>query len=196
MSFFAALATIFMAHANILDLKATALIVVDIQESFRNAISDFGQIASRAATVVRGFQILNVPVIVTEQYPKGLGHTAPEILAVLPDNFQVYEKTAFSSCGADAIVSRLEKSGVEQVVLCGLETHVCVSQTAHDLMMHGFQVHLLTDCVCSRSESDKAAGLAKMQMSGVVPSSIEMALFELMRDATNANFREIQALIK
>ena len=90
-----------MSHPKILDAKTAALVVVDIQEGFRNAIPDFALIASRAAVAVRGFQILNVPVIVTEQYPKGLGHTAEEIQLVLPDGFEVFEKTAFSSCGAE-----------------------------------------------------------------------------------------------
>ena len=185
-----------MPHSKILDANTAALVVVDIQEGFRNAIPDFALIASRASTVVRGFQILNVQVIVTEQYPKGLGHTAEEIHLVLPDDFEVFEKTAFSSCGAEPFLAKLQEFGVKQVVLCGLETHVCVNQTAHDLLERGFDVHILTDCVCSRFEHDKTAGLAKMQMSGVVPSSIEMALFELMRDARHEQFKEIQALIK
>ena len=185
-----------MPHPNILDSKTTALIVVDIQEGFRNAIPDFAVVASRASTAVRGFQILDVPVIVTEQYPKGLGPTAEEIHFVLPDDFEVFEKTAFSSCGADLFVTKLEELGIKQVVLCGLETHVCVNQTAHDLQARGFQVQLLTDCVCSRFEHDKLAGLAKMKSSGVISSSIEMALFELMRDSKHEKFKEIQALIK
>lgn len=185
-----------MAHPKILDPKTAALVVVDIQEGFRNAIPDFALVASRASTAVRGFQILGVPVIVTEQYPKGLGPTAEEIHFVLPDDFEVFEKTAFSSCGAEPFVAKLEELGIEQVVLCGLETHVCVNQTAHDLLERGFQVHILMDSVCSRFEHDKLAGLAKMQSSGVVPSSIEMAFFELMRDAKNEHFKEIQALVK
>ena len=185
-----------MPHQNLLDSSKTALVVVDIQEGFRNAIPDFTVVASRASTAVRGFQILGVQVIVTEQYPKGLGHTAEEIQMVLPDDFKVFEKTAFSSCGAEPFVAKLEELGVKQVVLCGLETHVCVNQTAHDLLDRGFQVHLLTDCVCSRFEHDKLAGLAKMQSSGVISSSIEMAFFELMRDAKHEKFKEIQSLIK
>ncbi len=185
-----------MAHPKILDAKTSALLVLDIQEGFRNAIPEFGLIASRGATAVRGCQILGVPVFVTEQYPKGLGHTADEILSVLSDDAEVSEKTAFSSCGAEQFVAKLKASNVKQVVICGLETHVCVNQTAHDLLDRGFQVHLLTDCVCSRSEQNKAAGLAKMQSNGVVPSSIELALFELMRDAKHQSFKEIQALIK
>ncbi len=185
-----------MSHPNLLDSKQTALVVVDIQEAFRNAIPDFSVIASRASMAVRGFQILGVPVIVTEQYPKGLGPTAEEIHFVLPDGFEVFEKTAFSSCGAELFVAKLKELDTKQVVLCGLETHVCVNQTAHDLLDRGFQVHLLTDCVCSRFEHDKLAGLAKMQMSGVISSSIEIAFFELMRDAKHDKFKEIQALIK
>lgn len=185
-----------MSHPRLLDPKQTALVVVDIQEAFRNAIPDFAVIASRASTAVRGFQILGVPVIVTEQYPKGLGHTAEEIVLALPDNFEFFEKTAFSSCGAGLFVDKLHLIGVKQVVVCGIEAHVCVNQTAHDLLDGDFEVHLLTDCVASRFEHDKLAGFAKMQLSGVVPSSIEMALFELMRDARHEKFKEIQQLIK
>ena len=185
-----------MAHPKLLDSKTTALIVVDIQEAFRNAIPDFALLASRASIAVRGFQILGVPVLVTEQYPKGLGSTAEEIRRVLPDNSEVFGKTAFSSCGAEQFVAKLEELGIKQTVLCGLETHVCVNQTAHDLLDRGLDVHILIDCIFSRFEHDKVAGLAKMQTSGAVPSSIEMALFELMRDAKHAQFKEIQALIK
>ena len=185
-----------MPHPNLLDSKRSALIVIDVQEGFRNAIPDFDLVASRIAVAVRGFQILNVPVLVTEQYPKGLGATAVEIKEAFLDAFEPIEKTAFSSCGADGFVSKLEELGVEQAVLCGLETHVCVNQTAHDLLDRGFQVHLLTDCVCSRIEHHKKAGLAKMKLSGVIPSSIEMALFELMRDAKHEQFKAIQNLIK
>lgn len=185
-----------MSHPNLLESKKCALLVIDIQEGFRNAIPDFALVASRASMVVRGFQTLDVPVLVTEQYPKGLGRTAEEVLLVLPDDFKPIEKTAFSSCGAGAFVAQLKKLGVKQVVLGGLETHVCVSQTAHDLLAEGFQVHVLTDCVCSRFEHDKLAGLAKMAASGAISSSMEMALFELMRDAKHDKFKEIQALIK
>ena len=185
-----------MSHPNLLEPKHTALVAIDIQEAFRGVIPDFEIVALRAATAIRGFQILSVPVFVTEQYPKGLGRTAREILDTLPAEFEVFEKTAFSSCGAEVFVKRLEQSAIKQVVICGLETHVCVNQTAHDLLVRGYQVHLLTDVVCSRFEYNKAAGLAKMRAGGVIDSSIEMALFELMRDAKHENFKEIQRLIK
>jgi len=185
-----------MAHSRILDKDKTALVVIDIQEAFRDAIPDFATVSTQASTAVRGFQALGLPYFVTEQYPKGLGRTAEEILFVLPDDFEVYEKTAFSSCGAAGFADKLTSLGIEQVVLCGLETHICVNQTAHDLLDRGFQVHLLLDAVCSRFRVNKRAGLRKMVSSGVVESSVEMALFELMRDAKHEQFKEIQSLIK
>ena len=94
------------------------------------------------------------------------------------------------------ISRKLKSEKVRQVVLCGLETHICVNQTAHDLLANDLDVHLLTDCVSSRYGHDKQAGLAKMQESGVIPSSVEMALFELMRDAKHEKFKEIQNIVK
>ena len=185
-----------MPHPKILDLSKTVLVVIDVQEAFRTSIPEFAELATNISTAVRGCQILDVPVIVTEQYPKGLGRTAEEILLVLPDDFEPLVKTAFSTCGAGGFVGGLKAVGCEQVVLCGLETHVCVNQTAHDLIDQGFQVHLLTDAVVSRSESNKRAGLEKMYSSGVIASSVEMMFFELMRDAKHEQFREIQKLIK
>ena len=185
-----------MSHPNLLVNGQTTLVVIDVQEAFRNVIPEFATVASRISTAIRGCQVLGVPVLVTEQYPKGLGPTAEEINFVLPEDHVAFEKTAFSSCGADAFVAKLNGLGTKQVVICGLETHICVSQTAHDLLDRGYQVHILTDCVCSRFEYNKAAGLAKMRAAGVIPSSVEMALFELMRDSRNEHFREIQSLIK
>lgn len=183
-------------HPRILDKNKAALIVIDLQEAFRSVIGDFEKIARRTAIAVRGFEILGVPIVVTEQYPKGLGRTAAKVLKALPADTQIYEKTAFSSCGASSFLEKVEALNIEQAVLCGLETHVCVNQTAHDLLDHGLQVHLLTDAVCSRAKVNKRAGLRKMFSSGVVPSSTEMALFELMRDAQHEQFKEIQALIR
>lgn len=185
-----------MTHPSLLLNGQTALVVIDVQEAFRSVIPEFATVASRISTAVRGFQILGAPVLVTEQYPKGLGPTAEEIKFVFADDQEIFEKTAFSSCGAAPFVARLKALKMKQVVVSGLETHICVSQTTHDLLDRGFQVHVLTDCVCSRFEYNKAAGLAKMQQSGAIPSSVEMAVFELMRDSRHERFKEIQALIK
>ncbi|HTH51992.1 MAG TPA: hydrolase [Pyrinomonadaceae bacterium] len=185
-----------MPHPNLLRKDDTALVVIDVQEAFRNVIPEFATVASRISTVVRGMQVLDVPVLVTEQYPKGLGPTAEEITFVLPDDSAAFEKTAFSSCGAAAFIARLEELGTKQVLVCGLETHICVNQTVHDLIDRGLQVHVLVDCVCSRFEYNKSIGLKKMRAAGAIPSSVEMALFELMGDSRHEQFKEIQALIK
>jgi nicotinamidase-related amidase len=185
-----------MPHHSILDKDKTVLVVIDFQEAFRKSIPDFSLVASRISMAVRGFQILGVPVVITEQYPKGLGRTAEEILFTLPENFEFIDKTAFSSCGAQSFKDKLQSLNASQIVLCGLEAHICVNQTAHDLLSQGFQVHLLLDSVASRFSPDKQAGISKMQTSGVIPSSVEMSLFELMRDSTHEQFKEIQNLIK
>lgn len=185
-----------MAHPNILDKNKTVLVVVDLQEAFRHPINDFALVAARTSIAVRGFQALNLPIIVTEQYPKGLGRTAEEILFSLPPEFEFVEKTAFSSCGANSFMEKLRATGASQVLLCGLETHICVNQTAHDLLSENFQVHILTDCVASRFAQDKETALRKMQASGAVLSSVEMALFELMTDAKHKQFKAIQSLVK
>lgn len=185
-----------MAHPNLLDITKTALAVIDVQEAFRTAIPDLAGVVSNISTVVKGFQTLGVPVIVTEQYPKGLGRTADEIVRVLDAGNMPIEKTSFSSFGSPDFVERLSELGVKQVVICGLETHICVNQTAHDLLDLGFQVHVLADCVGSRTEQNRRTGLEKMTRSGAILSSVEMALFELMRDAKHPKFKEIQALVK
>ena len=185
-----------MPHPRILDIEKAALLVVDMQEAFRSPINDFASIVSRASIVVRGFLALGLPVFITEQYPKGLGRTAEEILFLMPPDFEFVEKSSFSSCGAGAFSEKLRASGATQIVLCGLETHICVNQTAHDLLSQNFDVHLLTDAVGSRFTADKETALRKMTGSGVIPSTVETALFELLRDARHDQFKEIQKLIK
>ena len=184
------------AHDHILDPTRTVLAVIDMQEAFRPVIADFPEIARRIVIMVQAAALLNLPILVTEQSPQKLGRTAPEILTALPPDTNPIDKTAFSSCGASSFVDALQTLHRPQVLLSGIETHVCVNQTAHDLLTHGYQVHLLTDCVSSRSQINKETGLAKMKISGVIPSTTEMALFELMRDATHPQFRAIQKLIK
>jgi nicotinamidase-related amidase len=185
-----------MKHENMLDHSQAALVIVDMQESFRRAVPDFAEAAARIALVAHAVRLVGLPVIVTEQYPKGLGRTASEIRAVLPEGLEPVEKTAFSSCGAQEFVARLEATGARQVLVCGIEAHVCVNQTTHDLLGRGYQVHVLTDCVSSRSAQNREVGLAKMSRAGALPSSTELALFELLRDARHEQFKAIQKLIK
>lgn len=185
-----------MRHPNLLDKNQTVLVVVDLQEAFRSPIPDFAEIVAQTSIAVRGFAILDVPIIVTEQYPKSLGRTAEEILLSLQDNAEIIEKTTFSSCGATSFSEKLQALNTKQIILAGIEAHICVNQTAHDLLNEGYQVHLLQDCVSSRTTHDKHTGCEKMYRSGVIPSNVEIALFELMRDSKHEKFKEIQGLIK
>ena len=185
-----------MPHPKTPKIANTMLVVVDAQEAFRPAIGDFALAVSNISRAVRGSGILGVPVLVTEQYPRGLGHTAEEITLALPAGVEVLEKTSFSAFGADGFADKLDEHAIRHVLLCGFETHVCVNQTAHDLIDKGFNVHLLTDCIASRFRVDEDAGLEKMRSVGVVPSSVETALFELMQNARHPKFKEIQSLIK
>ena len=183
-------------HQNTLQLTQSALAIIDMQDAFRSRIPNFTEVANRIAVMVQGARLLGLPIIVTEQYPQGLGHTASEILEVLPESLEIIEKTTFSSCGAQSFLAQLEGSAAKQILLCGIEAHICVNQTAHDLLANGFQVHVLSDCVTSRKQSDRRDATRKMQMSGAIPCSVELALFELMRDAKHEQFRAIQKLIK
>lgn len=183
-------------HRNTLDIDNCLLVVVDVQEAFRTAIPTFAETVSRIAMAIRGFQVLGRPIVVTEQYPKGLGKTAEELILSLPEDAEFVEKSTFSSYGEPAFAAAVEKYQAKQIALCGVEAHVCVNQTAHDLMDAGYQVHVLTDCVASRFEHDREAGVQKMLSSGAVSSSMEMALFEMMRDSRHEKFKEVQAIIK
>lgn len=185
-----------MTHQNTLLADTTALVIVDMQEAFREKIGDFTEIASRIGVLTQAAKLMHLPVLITEQYPKGLGHTATEIKELLPERTEIIEKTSFSSCGIKAFRDQLEQSRARQLLVCGIEAHICVNQTVHDLLAGGYQVHVVTDGVSSRDPRNKSAGLAKMQTSGAIPSSVEMALFELIRDAKHEEFKAIQKLIK
>ena len=185
-----------MRHENVLDPERAIVVVVDLQEAFREPIFEFEKIVARAAIVVQAARLLNLPLLVTEQYPQKLGATVPEIKSVLPAGMAIVDKTAFSCCGASVFMEQLERLRRKQVMLCGIETHVCMSQTAHDLLARGYQVHVLEDCTSSRTPQNREIGLAKMRRSGALPSSSEMALFELMVDARHEHFRAISKLVK
>lgn len=185
-----------MRHINTLDVRKAALVVIDMQEAFRTVIPDFEEHAMRIARVVRAARMLSLPVVVTEQYPRGLGHTATEILAVLPEDQRIIEKTAFSSCGASEFTDELKRRVSRQILVCGIEAHICVNQTVHDLLAEDYQVHLLKDCITSRANENRDIAFDKMERSGAVPSSTEMALFELLRDSKHEHFKAIQELVK
>ena len=180
-----------MAPARVLDRGRAALVVVDVQEDFRPAVLDFDRVAAGAATLVRGARILGLPVIVTQQYPKGLGATVPELAEHL-DGIEPLDKVCFSAAAADGF----DLQGRDQALICGIESHVCVSQTAHDLLDRGVEVQVARDAVTSRTEENRELGLHKMEGAGAVVTSVETALFELLGAAGTDEFKQVQALVK
>lgn len=172
------------------------LVVVDVQEAFRAVIGEFTSLVGKVCTAVRGAELLGFEVVVTEQYPKGLGPTAEEVSLLLPAVAVRMEKTSFGILGEDSIARHLKGSGKRQVVVCGLETHVCVSQSCHQLLDSGFEVFLLEDAVASRFENDRTTALNRLRDAGVIVTTVEALLFEGMGDSKHPNFKEIQALVK
>jgi len=180
-----------VSAASRLDADRTALVVVDVQEAFRKAIPDFERIAKATATLIEGAEALGVPVVITEQYPKGLGETAPEVAEHLPDGTEPLEKLVFSAAEAEGF----DLGDRDQALVCGIETHVCVNQTVLDLLGSGLDVEVAEDAVGSRTEENKRVGLHKMERAGAVLTSVETALFELLGRAGTDEFKRIQKLI-
>jgi nicotinamidase-related amidase len=172
---------------SLLERDRTTLVVVDVQEAFRR-YDAFAGVASAAAKLLEGARILGIPAIVSEQYPKGLGSTAPEV--GLQDEPRV-EKSVFSAARAHGF----DLAERDQALVCGIETHVCVSQTVHDLLARGVEVHVPADAVGSRHAIDYERGLARLERAGAVVSTVEAALFELLERAGTPEFKAVQRLI-
>jgi nicotinamidase-related amidase len=171
----------------LLQRDRAALIVVDVQEGFR-PYDSFAGVAASCAKLIAAARLLGVPTLVSEQYPKGLGHSAPEL--GLEDEPRI-EKSVFSAARADGF----DLQGRDQAIVCGIEAHVCVSQTAHDLLGKGIEVHLPADAVGSRHAIDYERGLERLEGAGAVISTVEAALFELLERAGTPEFKSVQKLI-
>ena len=172
---------------SLLERERAALVVVDVQEGFR-PYAVFEEVARACGKLVEAARILDVPRIVTEQYPKGLGHTAPEVGL---DGEPVVEKTVFSACRADGF----DLAGRDQVVVCGIEAHVCVSQTVHDLLDRGLEVHVPADAVGSRNEFDYRIGVDRLERVGAIVTTVEAVLFDLLGEAGTPEFKAVQKLV-
>jgi nicotinamidase-related amidase len=173
---------------SLLSRERTALVVVDVQEAFRPYPS-FTRVAAQCAKLVQGARLLDVPRTVSEQYSKGLGHTAPEV--GLQDEPRI-EKSVFSAARAEGF----DLHGRTQAIVCGIETHVCVSQTVHDLLAQGVEVHVPADAVGSRHEIDYERGLERLERAGAIVTTVESILFELLERAGTPEFKAVQGLIK
>ena len=174
-----------------LEAERAALLVVDIQEGFRGVIAELDEVIARTQILARAASLLELPVIVTEQYPRGLGKTVNELDDALAGAL-VLEKTSFSSAHAEGFTL----AGRDQVIICGIETHICVAQSVLDLLAADAEVWLACDGLGSRSPDDRALAIQRLALAGAVPSSAESICFELLGDSKNPNFKEIQGLIK
>jgi len=173
----------------------TRFFCCDLQDSFRNSINHFDKIVPIASRLISAAKILNIPVITTEQYPKGLGHTISELKPSLVNEL-VFPKTSFSMLIPE-VVTHLEKApDVKSIVLFGIETHVCVQQTTLDLLERGYDVHVVADAVSSRSQADRMIAIERMRQSGAYITTHESVIFELLATAKHPNFKEVSSLIR
>jgi nicotinamidase-related amidase len=177
--------------AGLLERDRTVLVMIDLQEAFRPAVERFEEVAGNAAILAQAARILELPIVVTEQYPRGLGDTVPEVARHL-EGIPRVEKVVFSAARAEGF----DLSGRDQALICGIEAHVCVSQTAHDLLERGLEVQVVADAVSSRTASNRELGLAKMERAGALRTSTETALFELLERAGSPEFKAVQELVR
>jgi nicotinamidase-related amidase len=168
---------------------------VDVQERLFPHIQQNQELEKNLLTLVKGLKLHNIPIIVNEQYKKGIGETIPS-LKELTIEYPHFEKTTFSCCGQDEGLAAIKATGKKFVILAGIETHVCVLQTALDLLEEGLQPVLVTDCVNSRKQKDKDTAIQRLVQAGVIPTTYESLLFELTVNAKHPVFKEISKLVK
>jgi nicotinamidase-related amidase len=178
-----------------LDIQECCLVVVDVQGKLAQLMHDRDVLFKNIRILIKSVQILDIPVVWCQQCPKVLGVTVAEIAELLSNTSQI-NKSSFSCCGQEQFNSKLDGLGRRQVLLCGIECHVCVYQTAVDLLGKGYEVSVIADAVSSRTLENREIGISRMRAEGVSISSTEMALFELLRDAEHPQFRQIAKLMK
>ncbi|XP_041466553.1 isochorismatase domain-containing protein 2-like [Lytechinus variegatus] len=184
-----------MAGRNLgkLVLRNSSLFLCDMQEKFRPTIKYFPEIVEVSSRLFRAARILDIPVIVTEQYPKGLGPTVKE-LGIDRDEVDIYPKTCFTMVLPE-VEEKLKKNETKSVVLCGIETQVCVQQTTLDLLAKGYEVHVIADACSSRSLVDRMYAIERLRNCGAFITTSESIILEMVKDAAHPNFKEIQKLI-
>jgi nicotinamidase-related amidase len=178
--------------------ERTAFVVCDVQERLFHAMD-----ADHREEVMRNIKILatsarrlRLPILLTEQYPKGLGHTLQELLDTLGPGVEPLAKVTFSCCGIDTFRARLEATGARHVVLAGIEAHVCVLMSAIDLIALGYTVHVAADAVTSRTQGNWRLAMDQLRQAGGVVTATESVLFQLLRQADTDEFRELARLIR
>ena len=174
-----------------LEASNSLVLMIDVQERLVGALEK-NVIVEKSQKIIDGANILGIPVLATEQYPKGLGHT----VVTLADNTEVVEKTYFNALLEDGMLDKIKSYGKKQIILFGIETHICVYQTACALIEAGFEVYIIKDACASRNKYEFKQGIDAMRDNGAKISCVEMTLFEWLKGAKNPKFKEVQALIK
>ena len=177
-----------------INIADTALLVVDIQERLMPAMSGKDNLLDNCLKLFRGIATLKIPTVITEQYPRGLGHTNKEVLDELP-GAEVFEKISFS-CITEDIFPELISLGKKNIIVCGIESHVCVLQTVIDLIANDYQPVLVADCISSRKEIDKLYAIERAREEGAIVTTYESILFELIGCSKHENFKEISNIVK
>jgi nicotinamidase-related amidase len=183
-------------HPRILDRARSALVVVDVQEAYRGRTVEHDRMVRGVRTLVDAAKLMGIPILVTEQYPRGLGRTQSEVADGLPPETMIIEKMSMSCCGQPRFVAALSALRRDQIVICGIEAQACINQTVHDLLERGFQVHVPYTAISARFADEYRIGWEKMIGSGAVPSTVEMACLEWVRSAEAPEFKALHALIK
>ena len=176
-------------------MENSLLVVIDIQESLAQVMHEKNVLFENLQKIIKGTGILGIPMIVTEQVPEKLGATIPEISSLL-DNVRPIPKASFSCCGEDRFMTELGGIQRKQILVAGIESHVCVYQTTVDLIRMGYGVQIITDCISSRTAENRTLGIERMKDEGAKITSTEMVLFELLKAARGDRFREISRLVK
>ena len=178
-----------------LTTDTTALLLIDIQGKLARLMHEKEMLFENLQRLVKGIKVLGLPILWVEQNPAGLGPTIPEVADLLPE-VRPISKISFSSCGEPRFVESLKATGRKQILVAGIETHICVYQSVVDLLQSGYAVHVVADAVSSRSPVNKAIGIEKMNAAGASLTSVETALFELLRVARGEAFKEISRIVK
>jgi nicotinamidase-related amidase len=173
----------------------TVALVIDIQEKLFPHIDNHKNLQTNCEILLSGLNVLNIPIVVTEQYPKGLGPTIKSISGLIKD-FNPIEKLSFSCCGESKFLESLHEYGKRNVIICGIETHVCVLQTVMDMIERGYLPVIIEDCVSSRKSTDRETALKRMAREGVITTTYESMLFELLEVAGTDQFKQISKLVK
>jgi nicotinamidase-related amidase len=178
-----------------LDTSKCCLVVVDVQGKLAELMDNKDSVFANIEILIKTAKVLEFGIIWCEQHRRALGPTIPQIAELLTDN-QPIDKFSFSCCGQDEFNNKLKELRPRQVILCGIEAHVCIYQTAADLLDKDYEVHVIADAISSRTQTNKEIALRRMEADGALISSTEMALFELLRTAKHEKFKELAKLIK